>query len=304
MMALLPLSARADFDSAVQAYQRQQYDIAYKEFSQLAAQGDNHAKSYEAMMTLRGQGTKVNVEVGAQLARECAAGGEPTCYAMFAQLNLPGHGLQVNLPQARLWTRKAIAGGDLRAGFLLWQAYQLDPANQYLVNGQVDRQRYQQLGRRSVAQRAEQSEAIDALAAAAASGYDPARLSLAALLIEKNGASSMHQVGVLLADLPDLPGQLPEVPGFGATNRGTWPDPCFAHADCHRPAGRECGTGERRQPHQQDQRQRMQGFPPARHQQCQHAAQCHLAATEAATGGRQLSPQRYLARTMASPFLR
>jgi TPR repeat protein len=205
MMALLPLSARADFDSAVQAYQRQQYDIAYKEFSQLAAQGDNHAKSYEAMMTLRGQGTKVNVEVGAQLARECAAGGEPTCYAMFAQLNLPGHGLQVNLPQARLWTRKAIAGGDLRAGFLLWQAYQLDPANQYLVNGQVDRQRYQQLGRRSVAQRAEQSEAIDALAAAAASGYDPARLSLAALLIEKNGASSMHQVGVLLADLPDLP---------------------------------------------------------------------------------------------------
>ncbi len=205
LAAAFPLTAHADIDTALQAFSEQKYAAAFKEFSQLSAQGDNRAKSYEAMMTLRGQGTTADVKAGAKLAQECANGGEPTCYAMYAQLNLPGHGLPVNLSQARLFTRKAIAGGDLRAGFLLWQAYQLDPANQYVINGKVDQRKYQQLAHRSVAQRADQAEAIDALANAAAIGYEPARLSLASLLIEQNGSSNMHQIGLLLADLPELP---------------------------------------------------------------------------------------------------
>jgi TPR repeat protein len=197
---LLPLSAHADIDSALQAYHQQQYEIALKEFSQLAAQGDNRAKSFQAMMTLRGQGTARDIEAGAQLARECAVGGEPTCYAMFGELNLPGKGLPVDLAQARAWTRKAIEGGDLRAGFVLWQAYQLDPANQYLLNGKLDAQKYQLLARRSIAQRTEQTEALDALAGAAATGYQPARLALATVLINQSGANTSRQIHLLLEE--------------------------------------------------------------------------------------------------------
>jgi TPR repeat protein len=206
--ALLPLSAHADIDSALQAYHQQQYDIAFKEFSQLAAQGDNRAKSFQAMMTLRGQGTPRDIEAGAQLARECAVGGEPTCYAMFGELNLPGKGLPVDLLQARAWTRKAIEGGDLRAGLVLWQAYQLDAANQYLINGKPDAQKYQLLARRSIAQRSEQTEAIDALAGAAATGYQPARLALATVLINQSGANTSRQVRLLLEE--QEPSALPD----------------------------------------------------------------------------------------------
>lgn len=198
---LLPLLAgAADLDSALKAYGAQNYDAAYQQFSQLATQGDNRAKSFLAMMTLRGQGVTRDVKRGAQLARECADGGEPTCAAIYAELQLP-----VDLVQARTWTRKAIAGGDLRAGYLLWQAYQLDPANQYLVNGKTDTRKYDQLAHRSVAQRADQIEAIDALAGAAAAGHVLARLQLASLLIEQSGAGTTRQIRSLLDGVPDLP---------------------------------------------------------------------------------------------------
>ena len=202
---LLSSPAHADINSALKAYEAQQYPSAFQQFSQLASAGDNQAKSFMAMMTLRGQGTKRDVIAGAQLARECAEGGEPTCYAIYAQLNLPDQGLPVNLEQARRWTRKAIEGGDLRAGFLLWQAYQLDPANQYRANGVTDSHKYEQLAHRNRDQRAAQSEAMDALAGAAEADYAPARLMLASLLIEQSGGGTAQQLVALLSGNPELP---------------------------------------------------------------------------------------------------
>lgn len=205
LLSVCALPARADVQSAMRAYGEQKFDAAYREFSQLSAQGDNRAKSYLALMTLRGQGTPRDVAQGAKLARECAEGGEPTCAAMYGELNLPGKGLPVNFAEARTWTRKAIAGGDLRAGFVLWQAYTLDPANQYIVNGKSDLGKYNALARRGLAQRDDQVEAIDALAAAAATGYVPARLLLSSLLIEQSGAGTTKQIRTLLEGIPDLP---------------------------------------------------------------------------------------------------
>ncbi|MBB3212904.1 hypothetical protein FHW67_002192 [Herbaspirillum sp. Sphag1AN] len=202
---LLAAPAHADIDSALKAYDAQQYEAAYKEFSSLAADGDNRAKSFLAMMTVRGVGTAADVHAGARLAKECAEGGEPTCYAIYAQLNLPGQGLPVNLKEARIWTRKAIDGGDARAGFLLWQAYQLDPENQYRINGTMIQARYDEIASRSVAQRSDQIEALEALAGAADADYMPARLALAGILNELSGGGTVQQVLALLGGNPELP---------------------------------------------------------------------------------------------------
>lgn len=202
---LLALPCLADVDSAFDAFSRQHYDDAYHEFSRLAAQGDNQAKSYLALMTLRGLGTAVNVAQGAQLARECAEGGEPTCAAMYGELLLPDKGLPVDFAEARIWIRRAIRGGDRRAGYVLWQAYSLDPANRYIVNGKTDINKYNRLAHRGVAERGDQIEALDALAGAAAAGYAPARLMLAAVLLEQSGAGTTRQVRQLLEGMPDLP---------------------------------------------------------------------------------------------------
>lgn len=205
LLSIAALPAHADINSAINAYGDQRYDVAYREFSQLAAQGDNRAKSFLALMTLRGLGTARDVKQGAKLARECAEGGEPTCAAMYGDLNLPGKGLPVNFPEARAWTRKAIAGGDQRAGFGLWQAYTLDPANQFMVNGKADDRKYNAIARRSIAERNDQIEAIDGLAGAAAAGYLPARLMLATLLLEQSGAGTTKQIRTLLDGVPNLP---------------------------------------------------------------------------------------------------
>jgi TPR repeat protein len=205
LLAASALPAYADINSALKAYGDQKLDAAYREFSQLSAQGDNRAKSFLALMTLRGQGTPKDVAQGARLARECAEGGEPTCYAMYGELNLPGKGLPVNFTEARAWTRKAIAGGDQRAGYVMWLAYSLDPANQFLVNGKTDNAKYNAIARRGIPERGDQTEAIDALAGAAAAGYVPARLMLAMLLIEQSGAGTTKQIRTLLDGIPDLP---------------------------------------------------------------------------------------------------
>ncbi|EJL81330.1 hypothetical protein PMI16_04747 [Herbaspirillum sp. CF444] len=205
LLSICALPAHADINSALHAYGEQKYDAAYREFSQLSAQGDNRAKSFLALMTLRGQGTARDAVQGAKLARECAEGGEPTCYAMYGELNLPGRGLPVNFAEARAWTRKAIAGGDQRAGYVMWLAYSLDPANQFLVNGKADNAKYNAIARRGLAERGDQIEAIDALAGSAAVGYVPARLMLASLLIEQSGAGTTKQIRSLLDGIPDLP---------------------------------------------------------------------------------------------------
>ncbi|WP_034303352.1 tetratricopeptide repeat protein [Herbaspirillum sp. RV1423] len=205
LLSAVALPALADIDSALNAYGEQKYDAAFREFSQLSAAGDNRAKSFLALMTLRGQGTVRDVKQGAKLARECAEGGEPTCAAIYGELNLPGKGLPVDFAEARTWTRKAIAAGDQRAGYVLWQAYSLDPANQYIVNGKPDQNKYNAIARRDIAERGNQIEAIDALAGAAAAGYVPARLMLATLLLEQSGAGTTRQIRSLLNGIPDLP---------------------------------------------------------------------------------------------------
>lgn len=203
---LLPaLPATADSGTALDAFNQQHYDQAYREFSRLAAEGDNQAKSYLALMTLRGLGTPVNIAAGAQLAKECAEGGEATCAAIYGELLLPGKGLPVDFIQARRWIRQAIQGGDRRAGYALWQAYRLDPLNRIIVDGKTDIDRYNTLAQRGIAERGDQIEALDALADAAAAGYAPARLMLATVLLEQSGAGTTRQIRELLDGMPDLP---------------------------------------------------------------------------------------------------
>ena len=118
LLSFAALPAHADINSAINAYGEQKYDAAYREFSQLATQGDNRAKSFLALMTLRGLGTARDVKQGAKLARECAEGGEPTCAAIYGDLNLPGKGLPVNFPEARAGRRRLrpVAGLYARSG--------------------------------------------------------------------------------------------------------------------------------------------------------------------------------------------
>src|SRR5438876_10867389 len=128
-----------------------------------------------------------------------------------AESNLLGRGTPLNFPEARQWARKAWEKGDLRGGHYLAQAYLLDPNNRHIVNGKVDRSKYEALAHRELAQRADQIEALDALAASAQSGFVPSRILLAFVLYEQSGGAPAEKIVTLLASIKDLPANAQKV---------------------------------------------------------------------------------------------
>lgn len=81
--------------------------------------------------------------------------------------------------EARELARKSLEAGDPAGGFMLFLAFSNDPENTYLRDGKPDMDRYRKLGQRSLQERREQVEAIDALAFAAGKGHVNAGLTLA-----------------------------------------------------------------------------------------------------------------------------
>jgi len=205
---VMSLPGSADTEVGTKAYLAKDFDTAFLEFTKSANQGDMLAKRYLANMYFLGQGTAKDEVQGTKLAHECAEAGDSYCYLMYAKSNLSGLGIAVNYAEARIWARKGFAGGVAGvwepAGVLLEQIYLINPANRFLVDGKRDMEKYNALARRTLEQRAEQVEALEALAASAQAGFVPARLLLSTVLFD-SGAGTAEKICSLLAGINDLP---------------------------------------------------------------------------------------------------
>ena len=195
----------ADVGIGIKAYADKQYDLAFDEFTKLARQGDVVAMRNLAIMYYLGQGTVNDERRGMELSRQCAQAGDSACMTQAAESAILGRGTPVNLQEGREWARKALAKGDPRAGLYLAKAYLADPNNRFIVDGKSDHAKYAALAQRTIAQRAEQIEALEALAGSAQAGFVPARLLLGTLFYEQSGGLPAERVALLLNGLKDLP---------------------------------------------------------------------------------------------------
>lgn len=96
--------------------------------------------------------------------------------------------------EARELARRSLAAGEPAGGYMLYVAYTTDPANGFLRDGQVDLEAYRRLAARPVGERAEQVEAIDALAFASMKGHLNAGLALATHLSETVAPRNIERV--------------------------------------------------------------------------------------------------------------
>ena len=138
-------------------------------------------------------------------ARQCAEAGDVNCMIQAAELLLSSDKSPATLQEVRGWARKALSKGDQRSGFYLAKTYLADPNNRFIVDGKADRAKYEALAKRTVMQRTEQIEALEALAGSAQAGFVPAKLLLATLLYEQSGGAPADRVAQLLKDVSDLP---------------------------------------------------------------------------------------------------
>jgi TPR repeat protein len=195
----------ADVSIGTKAYAEKQYDVAFAEFTKSARQGDVVAMRNLAIMYFLGQGAVKDERQGMELSRQCAQAGDSACMVQAAESAILGRGTPVNLQEGREWARKALVKGDPRAGLYLAKAYLADPDNRFIVDGRSDHAKYEALAQRTIAQRAEQIEAIEALAGSAQAGFIPARLLLGTLLFEQSGGLPAERVALLLNGLKDVP---------------------------------------------------------------------------------------------------
>lgn len=103
------------------------------------------------------------------------------------------------LAEARGLAKGAMAAGEPSGGLILFMAFQADPANQFLRDGKVDAEAYRKLGARTVAERQEQIDAIEALGFAAGRNHIGAAVMLAGYFHDTVAPRNVSRVGALTA---------------------------------------------------------------------------------------------------------
>lgn len=119
------------------------------------------------------------------------------------------------LGEAKVLSRAAFAKGEMSGGLLMYLAYLADPANRYLRNGKIDTEAYQRLAARSLAERKEQIEAIEALGTAAGRNHVAAATLLAGYFHETVAPRNVSRVGAMSALLQRMGEKSPVVERFG-----------------------------------------------------------------------------------------
>lgn len=126
------------------------------------------------------------------------------------------------LGEARELARGALARGEPAGGLLLYLAFQDDPANQYVRDGQSDEQAYERLAARPVEQRGAQIEAIEGLGIAAGKNNRTAGMLLASYFHDTVAPMNVVRVDALTSLLMrggDKPPVLERMAGEAAAIR-------------------------------------------------------------------------------------
>lgn len=108
-------SAHAGFDEAVAAANDGKYDVAFKEFSELANQGDARAQQALGWMYYEGQGRAKDFETAAFWYNKAAEQGNVTAQINLAQMYAFGKGVTQDFTIAGKWWEKLAEQGDSKA---------------------------------------------------------------------------------------------------------------------------------------------------------------------------------------------
>jgi hypothetical protein len=119
------------------------------------------------------------------------------------------------LGESRALARAAVAKGETSAGLVLYLAYVSDPANRVLRDGKVDPEAYRRLASRTLAERKDQIEAIEALGLAAGRNDVGAAVLLAGYFHETVAPRNISRVGAMSALLQRMGEKNSAVERFG-----------------------------------------------------------------------------------------
>lgn len=107
--------ARADFDTAAEAYRNKQYPAAFEAFSELAEAGDARAQTVLAMMYKYGESVPINLEAAFRWYREAARSGYAPAMFNLGEMYRTGAGTNTDPAKAIEWLRRAAEAGYERA---------------------------------------------------------------------------------------------------------------------------------------------------------------------------------------------
>ncbi len=113
----LSAPAGADYESAMAAYRRGDFDTAAKELHRLAERGMVRAQSVLALMYEYGEGVEQNPVEAARWYRRAAAGGHVGAQFIVAGLYASGTGVPHDDAEALRWYRRAAQQGHARAQY-------------------------------------------------------------------------------------------------------------------------------------------------------------------------------------------
>lgn len=111
----LTQSVWADFDEAVEAYERKDYKTALREFSLFAEQGDINAQVNLGIMYKNGQGTPKDEQQAVMWYLRAAEQGDPGAQNNLGSMYAEGQGVAKNEQQAYFWYLLASATGYEKA---------------------------------------------------------------------------------------------------------------------------------------------------------------------------------------------
>ena len=115
--------AQADYDEGVAAYEKGDYDTAYKELKPLAEQGDANAQISLGTMYYHGQGVPQDYKEAVEWYRKSAEQGNATAQYAFGVAYRKGQAVPQDDEEALNWFLKAAEQGLSIAQYALGELY-------------------------------------------------------------------------------------------------------------------------------------------------------------------------------------
>lgn len=203
-LALLAFSPLANADAITDAVTHvRQGDLtgAVKLLEDASAKGDVTAKAQLASYLRAFPPPLRDTARGCVLAHEAADAGNPLAALTRVECLITGtEKANEPFPLARQVARKASAKDPAWGGLGLYETFLLDPKYSYRTDGKVDMNKYNTLAATPVAQRGEQTEALNGLAAAVAKGHEGAVRATLAYFTETAGPRNLDRT-IKLAEL-------------------------------------------------------------------------------------------------------
>ena len=117
------LPVQADYEAGVNAYYRQDYETALREFKTVAAAGDENAQYNVGLMYLKGQGVPENPEEASRWFHRAAMQGQVDAQSFLGALHADGQGVHQDYALAAYWLTRAADAGHPAAQSFLGQLY-------------------------------------------------------------------------------------------------------------------------------------------------------------------------------------